>query len=157
MSAIENKCFGLLQLNDRRKGMFTPELISFLEGVTINIGYLFSMLKLKKKLASQTADVSRAAVVRGELLARLADELRKEYGQENTSGREKSILAKIDSLLNEVETLKGIIPICAVCKSVRVDPDYWIQVEAFVRDRSKAQFSHTYCPECYAKWESDML
>lgn len=149
-------CVGLLQFNDRRKDMFTAELISFLEGVAVSIALLFSMTKMTNQLASQAADVTRAATVRGELLSRLAKELRTGDGRELTSSREASILTKIDSLLEEVETLKGIVPICSSCKRVRVDSDYWTQVEAYVRDRSRAQFTHTYCPECYDTWMEDL-
>jgi len=148
---VENKCLGLLQLNDQREGMFTPELISFLEGVAGNIGLLFSMVKMKEQIASQASDVNRAAVVRGELLARLAKELRLRHDHNPPSEREKGILEKIDAILSEVETLKGIVPICSVCKRVRIDPNYWTQVEAFIQKRNKAQFTHTYCPECFDK------
>ena len=144
------KNFGLLQLNDHRKDMFTKELISFLEGVTVNIGLLFSMQKMTEQLASQADDVSRTVTVRSELLRRLAEELR-EKSEELSTERKESTLTKIDSLLEEVETLKGIAPICCVCKRVRIDTDYWTQVETFVRNRSKLEFSHTYCPVCAAK------
>jgi PAS domain S-box-containing protein len=48
----------------------------------------------------------------------------------------------------EVETLRGIIPICASCKKIRDGDGYWEQVEAYVQKRSPAQFSHSICPEC---------
>jgi PAS domain S-box-containing protein len=48
----------------------------------------------------------------------------------------------------EVETLRGIIPICASCKKIRDGDGYWEQVEAYIQKRSPAQFSHSICPEC---------
>jgi PAS domain S-box-containing protein len=54
----------------------------------------------------------------------------------------------IDYLKKEINTLRGIIPICSSCKKVRDDNGYWQQVEAYVRDRSEAEFSHSICPEC---------
>jgi PAS domain S-box-containing protein len=48
----------------------------------------------------------------------------------------------------ELETLWGIIPICASCKKIRDGDGYWEQVEAYVQKRSPAQFSHSICPEC---------
>lgn len=48
----------------------------------------------------------------------------------------------------EVETLRGIVPICASCKKIRDGDGYWEQVEAYVQKRSLAQFSHSICPEC---------
>lgn len=107
----DGKCHGLLQLNDRRKGMFKLEQITFLEGVAVNIGLLFLMRRMTDDLASRVADVTRAANVRGELLVRLAKELRNNSCGKLSSEREDNILNKIELLLAEVETLKGIVPI----------------------------------------------
>ena len=57
----------------------------------------------------------------------------------------------IEYLKKEINTLRGIIPICSSCKKVRDDKGYWQQVEAYVRDRSEAEFSHSICPECLEK------
>jgi PAS domain S-box-containing protein len=54
----------------------------------------------------------------------------------------------IEHLKREINTLRGIIPICAACKKVRDDKGYWQQVETYVRDRSEAEFTHSICPEC---------
>jgi PAS domain S-box-containing protein len=56
----------------------------------------------------------------------------------------------IEHLKNEINTLRGIIPICSSCKKIRDDKGYWHQVEVYVRDRSEAEFSHSICPECRA-------
>ncbi len=53
--------------------------------------------------------------------------------------------------LNDVRTLRGILPICANCKKIRDDQGYWNQVEVYVRDHTEAQFSHGICPECRKK------
>ncbi len=56
-----------------------------------------------------------------------------------------------EHLKKEIKTLRGIIPICSSCKNVRDDKGYWQQVEAYIRDRSEADFSHGICPECMEK------
>lgn len=58
------------------------------------------------------------------------------------------LIGELQAALSEVKTLSGILPICAWCKKVRDDEGYWHQVEAYVRDRSTAQFSHGICPAC---------
>ncbi len=50
--------------------------------------------------------------------------------------------------LEEIKTLKGIVPICANCKKIRDDRGYWEQVEAYVSRHTEAQFSHSICPDC---------
>jgi two-component system NtrC family sensor kinase len=56
-----------------------------------------------------------------------------------------------------IETLEGILPMCASCKKVRkeemaeTDPGAWIPVDSYITDRSEARISHGICPECMEK------
>jgi DNA-binding response OmpR family regulator len=67
---------------------------------------------------------------------------------------------KIEELrlaLDQVKTLRGIVPICARCKNIRDDQGYWNQVEVYVRDHTEAQFSHGICPDCMKQLYPDFL
>ena len=55
---------------------------------------------------------------------------------------------RLQQALDEVRTLRGIVPICANCKKIRDDKGYWNQVEKYVSERTEAQFSHGICPDC---------
>ena len=61
---------------------------------------------------------------------------------------EKKIEAALQSALEEIQTLRGIIPICANCKKIRDDRGFWNQVENYISDRTEAKFSHGVCPDC---------
>ncbi|MBI5801817.1 MAG: response regulator [Verrucomicrobia bacterium] len=61
--------------------------------------------------------------------------------------RERLIRELQESLAN-VKTLTGLIPICAQCKKIREDRDYWVQVEAYMVAHADAKFTHTLCPSC---------
>jgi DNA-binding response OmpR family regulator len=50
----------------------------------------------------------------------------------------------------EVHTLRGILPTCAHCKKIRDEQGAWHAIEAYISQRSEAQFSHGICPECIA-------
>jgi sigma-B regulation protein RsbU (phosphoserine phosphatase) len=54
----------------------------------------------------------------------------------------------LEDALANVRRLSGLLPICAYCKAIRDDSDYWHRVEEFVSDHSEAQFSHGICPDC---------
>ena len=58
--------------------------------------------------------------------------------------------------LEEIKTLRGIVPICAGCRKVRDDKGYWEQVEVYVEKRTDAQFSHGLCPECLGRLYPDL-
>ncbi len=53
--------------------------------------------------------------------------------------------------LDDIRTLRGIVPICANCKNIRDDQGYWKQVEVYLQDNTHAEFSHGICPECMKK------
>jgi hypothetical protein len=61
------------------------------------------------------------------------------------------LIASLTKALDDVKTLRGIVPICAHCKRVRDDAGFWSQVEAYVSRHTEAQFSHGLCPDCAAK------
>lgn len=48
----------------------------------------------------------------------------------------------------EVQTLSGLLPICAWCKKVRDDDGYWRQVEVYFARRDHIQFTHGICTDC---------
>jgi len=56
--------------------------------------------------------------------------------------------AELQTALDNINTLQGLIPICAACKKVRDDEGFWQEVEVYVRDHTEAQFSHGLCPDC---------
>ncbi len=64
-------------------------------------------------------------------------------------------IGELRRAIEEVKTLRGILPICASCKKIRNDTGYWLQVEEYVRDHSEAQFSHSICPECMKRLYPD--
>lgn len=63
----------------------------------------------------------------------------------------ESNVRQLVTALEEVKTLRGILPICANCKKIRDDSDNWVQMEVYVRDRTEADFSHGICPDCMTK------
>lgn len=60
----------------------------------------------------------------------------------------KQVEAELHIAEEVLETLSGLIPICANCKKVRDDKGYWEQVEGYIAKRSAARFTHSYCPDC---------
>jgi DNA-binding response OmpR family regulator len=61
------------------------------------------------------------------------------------------VAERILGLRRHVQQLEGLLPICAYCKRIRDAAERWESIERYVEERSEAQFSHGYCPECYEK------
>jgi phosphoserine phosphatase RsbU/P len=62
-----------------------------------------------------------------------------------------SVAERILKLQSQVKQLAGLLPICALCKKVRDDQNYWHQVESFIARHTDATFTHSYCPDCFKK------
>lgn len=56
-----------------------------------------------------------------------------------------------EKALVHIKRLQGLLPICAYCKKIRNDKNYWQEIEHYIHDHSEADFSHGICPECYKK------
>jgi sensor domain CHASE-containing protein len=57
----------------------------------------------------------------------------------------------LQTALDNVKTLEGLLPICTGCKRVRDDTGYWNQIDSYISRNTNASLSHGYCPECAAK------
>ncbi|MDH4098380.1 MAG: hypothetical protein OEU87_08705, partial [Nitrospira sp.] len=58
---------------------------------------------------------------------------------------------ELQRALKEVKVLRGLIPICASCKSIRNDGGLWQRLEEYLSEHSDAQFSHGICQPCIKK------
>jgi PAS domain S-box-containing protein len=63
----------------------------------------------------------------------------------------KETIANLQQALDDVQMLKGLLPICASCKKIRDDRGTWQIMEKYIQDHSEAKFSHGICPECMRK------
>ncbi len=58
---------------------------------------------------------------------------------------------ELRATLAEVKVLSGLLPICAYCKKIRDDKNYWQSVEGYISHHTAAEFTHGCCPDCYEK------
>jgi phosphoserine phosphatase RsbU/P len=87
-----------------------------------------------------------------ELRARLKAGLRIIALQQSLAAR----VAELGEALAQVKRLHGLLPICAYCKKIRNDANYWQQIEGYISEHSEATFTHGICPECYEKAVRDL-
>ncbi|MBN1781343.1 response regulator [bacterium] len=65
--------------------------------------------------------------------------------------------AELEKALEEIQTLRGILPICAGCKNIRNDEGFWEKVEDYLERNSSVSFTHGLCPDCQTKLYGDFL
>jgi len=59
-------------------------------------------------------------------------------------------------LLTRVSYLESILPVCASCKKIRMDPEFWRDIKQFVQERATTEFTHGVCPDCIDKYYPEM-
>lgn len=55
---------------------------------------------------------------------------------------------ELQSALDMVNKLSGLLPICSYCKRIRKEENRWQQLEVYLSEHSEAEFSHGICPDC---------
>jgi PAS domain S-box-containing protein len=76
--------------------------------------------------------------------------------QKRVEIEKENLIKELRDALGQVKTLKGLLPICSVCKNIRDDQGYWNRIEAYISSHSEAAFSHSICPECLKKLYPDI-
>jgi hypothetical protein len=74
---------------------------------------------------------------------------------ERLEAGKNQMVAELNLTLASLNTLNGMLSICASCKKIRDEDGHWRQLEVFIRDRSQVEFSHGMCSECAQLWNSD--
>jgi GAF domain-containing protein len=79
--------------------------------------------------------------------------------EQRVRSRTAQLQQSVDQLrqaLREIKTLRGLIPICAHCKSIRDDAGYWHRLERYLTLHTEAEFSHGICSDCLAQHYGDL-
>jgi DNA-binding response OmpR family regulator len=125
------------------KGQIPPELLE--RSIRYSVERKHTEIELRKHrdhLEEMVRQRTEALETANRELQREIDERRKIQAE-----RER-LIGELREALAKVKLLSGFLPICAHCKKIRNDQGYWQQIEAYIRDHSEAEFSHSICPEC---------
>ncbi|MBA3028474.1 MAG: hypothetical protein FP816_06630 [Desulfobacteraceae bacterium] len=145
----------------------TPAYLSIMKGSLISrffisvfaLPFLYGYLHLqssKKGILIENRPVlailKQVAEIRVEL-TQAQEEIKRRVAAEIE--RDK-VISELQTALSEVKTLRGLIPICSNCKSIRDDKGYWNQIETYIKAHSNAEFTHGICPDCAQRLYPDM-
>jgi hypothetical protein len=63
----------------------------------------------------------------------------------------KETIVRLQQALDEVQVLRGLLPICASCKRIKDEHETWQVLETYLQDHTEAKFTHGICPDCMRK------
>lgn len=91
------------------------------------------------------ADYLVKARMDSELLER---SIRYSIERKNAELKQELLIEELKEAMAKINTLGGLLPICAHCKRIRDDTGYWNLLESYIKNHSGAEFSHSICPPC---------
>ncbi len=68
----------------------------------------------------------------------------------------QKIVLELQSALEEVKTLKALLPICMHCRKIRDEDGTWESLEHYIGSHTDTQFSHGLCAECLEEHYPEM-
>jgi PAS domain S-box-containing protein len=132
-----------------------PELVDGLEQRR-RTGRFQGILTMARKDKSHfAAEVSSAIFTDSSGKQRTSTFVRDITERELTQKTLRAANEQLERAFAEVRQLQGILPICAYCKSIRNDDNYWQQVEEYLSAHAPVEFTHGICPKCYEKIERE--
>jgi DNA repair exonuclease SbcCD ATPase subunit len=90
------------------------------------------------------------------LIFRDLDHTNKQLAEEiairkNSERERESLITELQKAIDEIQTLRGILPLCSFCKKIRNDNGKWENVDTYIHKHSEADVSHGVCPDCIKK------
>jgi hypothetical protein len=70
-------------------------------------------------------------------------------------GGKETVVLTLEEI-SELVQLRRLIPICAWCKKVRDEQEYWESVESYLKDHLDLNFTHGICPDCMAEHHPEL-
>lgn len=82
-------------------------------------------------------------------LSKSNKKLASEISIRKKSEQERELLiVELRKAVDEIQTLRGILPLCSFCKKIRNDEGKWEMVDTYIHKHSQANVSHSICPDC---------
>ncbi len=114
-----------------------------------SINYFFVLAACLALIWKMRLAVERSEKLRGQTHRALV----KEVEERKRSEKEKEqLIDKLNLSLEQVNTLRSLLPICSKCRKIRDDKGYWRQLESYFSAYAPAiKFTHGLCPDCAAE------
>src|SRR5687767_13082706 len=136
-------------------GLQGPEVIQRIRGKQVHVPTYVILLTSRDSSADIVQGLRGGAddyvtkpANEDELIARVSVGARVVQLQTALADRVRSL----EEALANVKALQTLLPMCAYCKSIRNDQNYWEKVETYFTQHSNVAFTHSYCPNCYERF-----
>ncbi len=133
---------------------YTKEQLEELIRQVDETGAHFETTQRRKDGAVIDVELSNNASVYGE--RKLIFCICRDVTERNKAAAEREKLIKdLQNALQEINTLRGILPTCSNCNRIMDEKGNWEHFETYIKRHSEAKISHSLCPDCAKKLYPD--
>ena len=131
-------------------------LASIRRGQTVGIGNTERLHK-SGRIIPVSATISPIKNANGEIIGAssiahdISQQKQAEYERQVAQAEREQLVKDLQAALKQVRSLRGLLPICALCHKIRNAEGKWERLESYICSRTEADFTHGYCPECLAQ------
>ena len=75
--------------------------------------------------------------------------------RKKASQEKERLLGDLSKILEQLEILQGILPICAACRRIRDSEGNWQQISTYIKNHANRESSQGICPDCYSELYPD--
>ena len=61
---------------------------------------------------------------------------------------------RLKAALSEVREFGGVHSLCTSCKKIMDEDGSWKRIDTYLKEKTKAEFSHGVCPDCVTAYEN---
>ena len=63
----------------------------------------------------------------------------------------------LQTALAQVQEFGGIHSLCTICKNILDDDGSWKKIDTYLKEKTKAEFSHGICPDCAHEYKNKSM
>lgn len=146
--------FGMMIVKVEARELRLEQTIAKLQELNTHLqAEIDARIKIEKELQVYRDDLETLIGERTEELLKTNELLKTEILERRKIDEERvKLIEDLQNALDNIKTLKGLIPICSSCKNIRDDQGYWNELEVYISKHSDIEFSHSLCPDCMKKY-----
>jgi hypothetical protein len=143
-------------------GAFAPTRWRQAQSITVNnqkVGEIEVFYLVEKPETDEGPFLKEERILINAVAERVGRFIEHDESEKKRREAEKSreqLIQTLQEKLEEINTLKGILPMCSFCKNIRDDKGNWELLEEYVSKYTQADVSHGICPECAQKHYPNM-
>lgn len=68
----------------------------------------------------------------------------------------EALIGELRTSIEQVKTLRGLLPICSSCQQIRDDKGNWNKIDVYIQEHTEVELTHGICPDCAKKLYPDL-